>query len=113
MVHKFGAALAAILVMTGTALADPIEGDWKTKDGPIATIASCGGSFCITMKTGKYVGKRIGKMTPAGDGGYSGTITDPKDDKTYTGSASVSGSSLKLTGCALKIFCKSQTWKKQ
>ena len=113
MVRKFGAALAGILVMTGAALADPIEGDWKTKDGPIAAIGDCGGSFCITMKTGKYAGKRIGKMKPDGDGSYSGTITDPKDDKTYTGSASVSGSSLKLTGCALKIFCKSQTWKKQ
>ena len=43
---------------------------------------------------------------------YAGTITDPEDNKEYTGSAKVSAKSMKLKGCALKIFCQTQTWKK-
>ena len=101
---------AAMLAMTaGTAMADPIEGNWRTQSGETAAIASCGGAYCITLKSGKYSGKRIGKMSGSG-GNYSGTITDPADDKTYSGSATVAGASMKLKGCALKIFCKTQTW---
>ncbi|MAW87129.1 MAG: hypothetical protein CMJ42_11420 [Phyllobacteriaceae bacterium] len=104
---------AAMLAMTaGTAMADPIEGNWRTQSGETAAIASCGGAYCITLKSGKYSGKRIGKMSGSG-GNYSGTITDPADDKTYSGSATVAGASMKLKGCALKIFCKTQTWTKR
>ena len=104
---------AAMLAMTaGTAMADPIEGNWRTQSGETAAIASCGGAYCITLKSGKYSGKRIGKMSGSG-GNYSGTITDLADDKTYSGSATVAGASMKLKGCALKIFCKTQTWTKR
>ena len=34
------------------ALADPIEGNWKTKSGETAAISSCGGSYCVTLKSG-------------------------------------------------------------
>ena len=42
-----------------------------------------------------------------------GTITDPQDDKTYSGTAKLAGSSLELTGCAMSVFCRTQTWKKK
>ena len=61
------------------------------------------------MTSGKYNGKRIGKLS-GGGADYSGEITDPTDDKTYSGSASVSGASMKLKGCVMSVFCKSQTW---
>lgn len=35
-------------------------------------------------------------------------MTDPRDERTHQGRAVIDGSTLKLTGCALKIFCKSQ-----
>lgn len=92
------------------ALADPIEGNWRTQSGETAAIAQCGGAFCITLKTGTYAGKRIGQMSAKGGSKYTGSITDPSDDKTYSGSATLNGASMKMTGCALKIFCKSQTW---
>ena len=111
MIRTASMALAALVVSAGFALADPIEGNWKTASGETAAISG-GGSFSIVLKTGKYAGKKIGSMSPDGGNSYSGTITDPKDDKTYSGTATLSGSSLKMTGCALKIFCKSQTWKK-
>lgn len=110
MLRRTTLAAAAILALAGTAFADDIEGSWKTADGPTAGIGACGSSFCITLKSGQFAGKQIGRLKADGGGSYSGTITDPKDDKTYSGSASVKGGSLKLTGCAMKIFCKSQTW---
>ena len=112
MFRRLAMALAASITMVGAACADPIEGNWKTADGPTAAIGKCGGSFCVVMKTGNYVGKQIGKFQPSGDNKYTGTLTDPKEDKTYSGSAKVNGSSLSLTGCALKIFCKTQKWSK-
>ncbi len=112
MFCKMSLALAAMTMMVGAAYADPIEGSWKTQSGETAAIGGCGGGFCIKLTTGKYSGKSIGKMSPNGDGAYKGSITDPADDKTYSGSANLAGSSLKMTGCALKIFCKTQTWTK-
>jgi uncharacterized protein (DUF2147 family) len=89
--------------------AEPIEGNWKTASGATAEIAPCGGSFCVTLRSGKHNGKQIGKMAGSGDS-YSGEITDPDNDKTYSGSGTVSGNSLKMKGCVLAVLCKSQTW---
>lgn len=89
--------------------AEPIVGNWKTASGATAEIAPCGGAFCVTLKTGKHAGKRIGNLAGSG-GSYSGEITDPESDKTYSGSGSVDGNALKMKGCVLKILCKSQTW---
>ena len=106
-------ALAALLIGAGAAgAAEPVVGSWRTASGEVAKIAPCGGAYCITLQTGQFKGRRIGRMSGSG-GSYSGEITDPAADKTYAGSATVSGASMKLTGCALKIFCKSQTWTRQ
>lgn len=104
--------LAASMTMATAAAgfaAEPIVGNWKTASGETAAIASCGSSYCITLKTGKHAGKRIGSMSGSGND-YSGEITDPANDKTYSGNASISGASLKMQGCVLKVLCKSQTW---
>jgi uncharacterized protein (DUF2147 family) len=104
--------LAAALALTAASAAhaaEPIEGNWKTASGETAVIGKCGTAYCVTLKTGKHSGKQIGKLSGK-DGEYSGEITDPADDKTYSGSGSVSGNSLKMKGCVLAILCKSQTW---
>ena len=107
-----GSILAAGMISASPLqAADPIEGTWKTESGETAGIGPCGGAFCITLKTGQYAGQRIGRMSGSGSS-YSGTITDPSDGKEYSGSAKVNGGSLKLKGCALKIFCKTQNWTK-
>lgn len=102
------AAALALSAITAQA-AEPIEGNWKTASGATAQIAPCGGAFCVTLKSGKHSGKQIGKMSGSGDS-YKGTITDPEADKTYSGSGSVSGNSLKMKGCVMAVLCKSQTW---
>ncbi len=106
------ALLFASATFAGMAHAASIEGNWKTASGENAVISKCGGSFCLKLVSGKYSGKTIGRVKASGKK-YTGTVTDPSEDKTYSGSASVSGSSMKLTGCALKIFCKTQVWKRR
>ena len=104
------AILATMALVAGLAqAAEPIEGSWKTASGETAMIASCGGSFCVTLKTGKHAGKKIGTLAGTA-GSYSGEITDPEDDKTYSGSGTIKGDTLQMRGCVLKILCKSQTW---
>lgn len=110
MFHKLSMALAATVIMAGAAYADPIEGNWKTQSGATAAITG-GGPFSITLKSGKHSGKRIGSFSASGGSNYSGKITDPDTDKTYTGKATLSGNSLKMKGCVLGgLLCKSQTW---
>lgn len=110
MIRTLLITVSLALGITGTAAAaEPIVGNWKTASGATAEITPCGGAFCVTLKTGKHAGKRIGNLAGSG-GAYSGEITDPENDKTYSGSGSVSGNSLKMKGCVLKILCKSQTW---
>ena len=101
---------SALALAAGLAQAEePIVGKWKTVAGDTAVIAPCGGGYCITLKSGKYAGKKIGTLAGTG-GSYNGEITDPSDDKTYSGFGNISGSSLKLKGCVMNVLCKTQTW---
>lgn len=109
MMRRLMLAAALTLAAVGAQATEPIEGNWKTASGETAAIGKCDTAYCVTLKTGKHSGKQIGKLSGK-DGEYSGEITDPADDKTYSGSGSVSGNSLKMRGCVLAIFCKSQTW---
>lgn len=105
-------ALAVILLTAsaGIALADPIEGRWRTESGQAASIERCGADYCVTLLTGAHAGRQIGRMSGA-DGRYAGTITDPAREKTYKGKATLSGGALKMSGCVLGgLICRSQTW---
>nr|WP_199520073.1 DUF2147 domain-containing protein [Fulvimarina endophytica] len=90
---------------------EPIEGKWRAPDGGIVQVDPCGSEFCATVVTGQHKGKAVGRMAGSGTN-YEGTVTDPREDKTYTGTVEIAddGNSLKLEGCALKVFCKAQTW---
>ena len=108
-------AAATLTFAAPAALAnDPIVGNWRTEAGSIAAVAPCGGAFCITLRSGQHSGKRIGSVSPSGAGKYSGTIIDPNTDKSYSGSATVSGASLRMSGCVLGgLICRSQTWSRR
>lgn len=113
MIRNFVVAgIVGCVLALGTGLAqadEPIVGKWKTAKGDTAEIGACGSGYCVTLKSGQFAGRQIGKMSGTG-GSYTGELTDPAADKTYSGSGSVAGDSLKLQGCVLKILCKSQTW---
>ena len=82
-------------------------------------IANCGGgAVCghITWlrepgKTPAKIGQRVFyDMKPDG-GGWTGSAFNPDDGRTYTGKASVSGSSMTTKGCVLGgLICKSYSW---
>ncbi|WP_040676911.1 DUF2147 domain-containing protein [Nitratireductor pacificus] len=111
MLGKLFLSSAALLLAGGVAMADPIEGNWKTESGATAQIVPCGGSYCITLKTGQHAGKKIGTFQSAGGSQYKGKITDPANDKTYSGKGTLSGNSLKMGGCVLGgLICRNQTW---
>jgi uncharacterized protein (DUF2147 family) len=94
MFRKISLALAAPSIMAGAAWADPIEGNWKTKDGDTAAISTCGGSFCIKLTTGQYAGSSIGSMKAIGRGKYVVSLTQPSYGKNYSGSGTLAGRSL-------------------
>ncbi|TKW61087.1 MAG: DUF2147 domain-containing protein [Blastochloris viridis] len=107
----------ALLLVAGSAMAaEPIQGTWRTAGGELVEAARCDKQYCLTLKTGQYAGQKIGELK--GDSiHYKGTVTDPKDNKSYTGSANISTpfsgpQTLELKGCVLKFLCKSQSWEK-
>ena len=120
--------MAAVFGLAATAaMADPIEGMWKTQpdDGAYAyvKIAPCGSNFCGTIARtfkaeGEYKSDNLGKkividMAPKGDGAYEGKVWRPSNDKIYIGKIALSGKAMKLSGCvAGGLFCKAQSWSK-
>jgi uncharacterized protein (DUF2147 family) len=114
MFFKFAIATTALLAtLTVTAHADPIAGNWKRPNGIIVRFSPCGASFCASPITGPNAGKSAGKLAPVGDGKYKGTLTDLEKNKTYSGSGSIKGSSLTVSGCILGFLCRSESWARQ
>lgn len=108
------ATLASLLLPSMALAAEPIEGSWKRPNGTVIRYASSGGNtFCGTVLTGQYKGQSIGCMSGTG-GSYKGKVNKLDEGKTYTGKASVSGSTLTLSGCVLGgIICKSENLARQ
>jgi uncharacterized protein (DUF2147 family) len=117
--------VAVALALPGAALADPVEGLWKTEvdDGKFAHVAMapCGAAICGTIArtfdaSGEYASPNLGKMlvidmVPEGGGAYAGKVWRPSNDKIYIGKIALSGSELKLSGCvAGGLICSKQVW---
>ena len=123
-------ALAALLAVLGTAaLADPVEGMWKTKPDDNGNfghvrIKPCGPAFCGTLVTafdgsGKEIDspnigrKIVWDMVAYADGLYDdGKIYSPDRDKTYNADMTLSGNNLSVRGCVLGICRDGGTWKR-
>lgn len=111
MIRTLTAAAFAALVVATPALADAIEGNWKRPNGIIVRFVPCNSGFCAIVQSGPNKGKSAGKLTASG-GGYKGTLYDLENGgKAYTGKGSISGSTLKVSGCVLGgLLCKSEKW---
>ena len=103
------ASLALGFLAAGSAqAAEPIVGKWKRPNGTVISYAGSG-PYCGTVLNGTYKGKSIGCMNGKG-GSYKGKVNKLDEGKTYSGKASVSGNSMKLSGCVLGgVICKSET----
>lgn len=107
------AAAAATLMMAGAALADPIEGTYRSSlTGENIKVSACGSNFCMSYITGPHKGKQVGSFKPTGKGAYAGSITDLNDEgKKYNGKAKMSGKNLIAGGCILGgVICKNVTY---
>ncbi len=117
----FKMAFLALVVSAGPAMAAEILGMWERSDGASRVkITSCGGGGAVCghvswlrdpAKSPSKVGQRVFyDMKPDG-GGWTGSAFNPEDGKTYTGKASVSGSSMTTQGCVLGgLICKNVAW---
>lgn len=120
---------AALALVGGAALADPVEGLWQTRKDDNGNyghveITPCGPAFCGTLVrafdgAGKEidspnVGKRIVWDMMAYPGGLydDGKIYSPDRDKTYNGDMTLAGDSLSVRGCVLGICRDGGTWKR-
>ncbi|MEZ5810920.1 MAG: DUF2147 domain-containing protein [Rhizobiaceae bacterium] len=106
------AAIASI-AMTATAMADPIEGMWKTGDNVLIKISACGGKFCVDVADGDYKGKRSGKLGPEGGNVYRGTLKQFSTGISFSGTATLQGNSMKMVAKKLGITVKTDTWRRQ
>lgn len=127
-------ALVAFYLAGGVAeaqkAADP-SGIWLTETGESKVrLSRCGAGFCGTivsttgkglddnnpdpaLRTRSVVGVQIVNATSASGDGYSGTLYNPKDGKTYSGSLKMTGpNAIEVSGCVMSVFCKRQTWKR-
>ena len=117
---------AALMLVAGTAVADPVEGLWRTQpddNGNVGhvEIYACDAALCGVIRRAldgsgadrpsDNIGKRmIWDMQAQGDGRYSGgKIWAPDRDKTYNSRMMLSGDALEVSGCVLGI-CRSQDW---
>jgi len=132
-------ATAMLLLLAAPAAAADPTGTWSTEGGKARVrIAKCGDALCGTIvslaepndpatgkpKTDRHnadASKRnrpvIGiaivlGMKPSGTPDkWTGQVYNAEDGKTYTGSLTMQGpGTLKLEGCAMAVFCKTQTW---
>ena len=120
--------VAALCLLTGSALADPVHGVWQTTPDDNGNfghinVEECDGEICGTLvksfnSTGASIDSdNIGKkiiwaMKNKGDGQYgSGKIWSPDRDKVYNSKMVLEGNDqLKISGCVLILCRDGGTW---
>lgn len=125
---KFALIATFAALLAAPALADPIEGMWRTSpddhgDIGFVEVAQCGGSYCGTLVraqnaqgqqiTPDTIGRQIvWDLTPAGEGQYEGRIYAPDRDREYMSRLQLAGSTMSVNGCVLGgLICRNGgTW---
>ncbi|MEO3415208.1 DUF2147 domain-containing protein [Roseovarius sp. CAU 1744] len=124
---RFALSIAALVLSAGTGLADPVEGIWKTQPGDSGgylhvAVSKCGDAICGVIRKAfedggaesadyEHLNKRmLWDMQASGDGSYAGgKIWAPDRNKTYKSKMTLSGNTLKVSGC-VAVICRSQNW---
>lgn len=115
------AAFAALGLLAGvtTAAAQDVVGTWERDIGASRVrFTKCGEALCGSLSWLKEtngpakVGQRIFyDMKPNGANKWSGSAFNPEDGKTYSGTMTLSGSTLTTAGCVMGgLICRSVKW---
>ena len=121
-------SLAALALTATTAVADPLEGTWRTTQddngnyGDIS-VAPCGQALCGTLIqpydssgaafTSENQGRQIiSETVNDGGGDYSGKVYSPDRDRTYNSRLVLNGNTLTVSGCVLGICRNGGTWQR-
>ncbi len=126
--------VAALLALSAGASGGPARaadpaGLWLTETGSSRIrVAPCGGGFCgtivsapgkaldaknpdLALRGRSVVGVQILDARQPDGSGYSGSLYNPNDGKTYSGSLRLTGpNTLEVSGCVMSVFCKRQSW---
>ena len=122
-------AATALMMTTGTAMADPAAGLWRSENSEDTgrfmhvRVAPCGAEICgviqdVYESNGTVVANHeikgktmIWAMKPQGNGAYAGgKIWAADTEKTYKSKMQLlSASQMKVEGCIIGI-CRGQTW---
>ncbi|MBR2535666.1 MAG: DUF2147 domain-containing protein [Hyphomicrobium sp.] len=112
----FGAAaLAGMVAMSTLAEAGSANGTWLRDNGAHVLAFDCGGGLGLKVTKSPEANK-VGKTImcgakPSGPNKWKGTVLNLDDGQKYSGSVTVSGNSLTLSGCVLGgLVCKNDTW---
>jgi uncharacterized protein (DUF2147 family) len=115
-----GSLAVSGLAVTAAHAGDP-SGVWLRDTGSSKVkISKCGAAYCGTIVWLKDKGgpAKIGQrvfynMKADGDNSWEGNAFNPEDGETYSGTMSLSGSTLTTAGCVLGgLICRSTNWSK-
>lgn len=125
-----GAILSGISTASAQKASDA-SGLWLTETGGSKVrISRCGNGYCgvlasvsgpgldaknpdPSLRTRSLVGVEIMNARNASGDSFEGSLYNPNDGKTYSGSLTIKGPNLvEVSGCVMSVFCKSQTWKR-
>lgn len=124
MHHGTGSKLAAfaalgLLASVAGAASQEVVGTWERDTGASRVrFTKCGEALCGSLSWLKdtngpaKVGQRIFyDMKPNGANKWSGSAFNPEDGKTYSGTMTLSGSTLTTAGCVMGgLICRSVKW---
>ncbi len=95
------------------------EANQDVREGQGARRLQFSGPICILdaylyppkgNESGEGVVTYVDARQPDGSG-FSGSLYNPNDGKTYSGSLKLTGpNTLEVAGCVMSVFCKRQTW---
>ncbi len=126
---KIALGIVLTLGLAAPALADPLEGMWRTaKDdngnSGLIQVTPCGAKLCGTLvkafdssgaeMASPNIGRRIiWDTVPAGGGQYKGRLYSPDRDKEYRSKLVLEGNRLSVSGCVLVACREGGVWQRQ
>lgn len=109
------ASLILSLAAATSAYATAANGTWLRSNGAHVLAFDCGGGLGLKVTKSPEAGK-AGKTImcgakASGPNSWKGTVLNLDDGQKYSGTVTLSGNSLTLSGCVLGgIICKNDTW---